>query len=68
MPNGLALCFIAKYTWFYGTLHKPHLDMYTLKLLTNFVAHPTFHVSKLKFTTRKIGIFLLANLVKKYPI
>jgi hypothetical protein len=68
MPNGLALCFIAKYTWFYGILHKPHLDMYTLKLFINFVAHMTFHVSKLKFITRKFGNFLLTNLVKKYPI
>jgi hypothetical protein len=48
MPNGLAPCFIAKYARFYETFHKPHLDMYTLKLPTNFVAHSTFHVSKLK--------------------
>jgi len=48
MPNRLAPCFIANYTGLYEILHKPHPNMYTLKLLANFVAHLTFHVSKLK--------------------
>jgi hypothetical protein len=40
--------FIAKYIGFYGILHKSHLEVYTLKLSINFVAHSTFYVSKLK--------------------
>jgi hypothetical protein len=48
MPDGLAPHFIAKYMGTYEILHKLHLNMYTLELLVNFVAHPTFHVSKLK--------------------
>jgi len=48
MSNGLAPHVIAKYVGTYEILHKPHLDVYTLKLLANFVAHPTIHVSKLK--------------------
>jgi hypothetical protein len=32
----------------YEILDKLHLDMYTLKLWTNFVTHPTFHILKLK--------------------
>jgi len=48
MFNLFAPCFIAKYAGPYETLHKLHLNVYTLKLLVNFVAHPTFHVSKLK--------------------
>jgi hypothetical protein len=48
MSDGLAPHFIAKYVGTYEILHKPHLNVYTLKLLANFVAHPTFHVSKLK--------------------
>jgi hypothetical protein len=48
MPDGLAPHFIVKYVRPYEILHKPHPKMYTLKLPTNFVAHPTFHVSKLK--------------------
>jgi hypothetical protein len=48
MPDGLTPCFIAKYARPYETLHKPHYNVYTLKLSTNFVTHPTFHVSKLK--------------------
>jgi len=49
MPNGLAPHFIAKYVGPYEILHKPHLNVYTLKLSINFVAHLTFHVSKFKF-------------------
>jgi hypothetical protein len=49
MPDGLAPHFIAKYVGPYEILHKSHFDVYTLKLSTNFVAHPTFHVSKFKF-------------------
>jgi hypothetical protein len=52
MFDGLAPCFIAKYVGSYEILHKSHLDMYTLKLLTNFLAHPTFHVLKLKLFLR----------------
>jgi hypothetical protein len=48
MPKGLAPCFIAKYTGHYEILHEPHPNVYTLKLPTNFVAHLTFHISKLK--------------------
>jgi outer membrane phospholipase A len=48
MRNGLAPCFIAKYARFHEILHKLHPNVYTLKLPSNFVAHPTFHVSKLK--------------------
>jgi hypothetical protein len=44
MFDGLAPCFIAKYVGPYEILHKSHPDMYTLKLLTNFLAHSTFHV------------------------
>lgn len=47
MPDRLAPFFIAKYEGPYEILHKPHLDVCTLKLSTNFVAHLTFHVSKL---------------------
>jgi hypothetical protein len=48
MRNGLAPCFIAKYARFHEILHKLHPNVYTLKLPSNFVAHPTFHISKLK--------------------
>ncbi len=48
IPDGLAPHFISKYMGIYEILHKPHRDMYTLKLPTNFVAHPTFHILKLK--------------------
>jgi hypothetical protein len=48
MLHGLAPHFIAKYAGHYEILHKPHHDVYTLKLPANFVAHPTFHVLKLK--------------------
>ncbi len=29
-------------------LHRPHPNVYTLKLLTNFVTHHIFHVLKLE--------------------
>jgi hypothetical protein len=48
MPDGFAPCFIAKCATPYEILHKSHFDVYTLKLLVKFVAHPTFHVSKFK--------------------
>jgi hypothetical protein len=48
MPNGLAPRFIAKNARPYEILHKSHINMYTLKLPLNFVAHMTFHVLKLK--------------------
>jgi hypothetical protein len=48
MPDKLAPHFIAKYVGPYEILHKSHFDIYTLKLLINFVAHLTFHISKLK--------------------
>jgi hypothetical protein len=48
MPDGLTPCFIAKYVKLYENFHKLHPNMYTLKLLVNFVAHLTFHASKLK--------------------
>jgi hypothetical protein len=48
LPNALSSCFIAKYVKPYKLLYKSHLDVYTLLLPTTFVAHPTFHVSKLK--------------------
>ncbi len=48
MLNGLNPHFTAKYVGPYEILHKSHLNVYTLKLLTNFLGHLTFHVSKLK--------------------
>ncbi len=48
MFNGLAPSFIVKHIRFYDILNKLHLDVCTLKLPSNFVAHPTFHVLKLK--------------------
>jgi hypothetical protein len=53
MPNGLTPFFTTKYVRSYeifATLMKP--DVYTLKLSTNFVAHLTFHVLKLKLFMR----------------
>jgi hypothetical protein len=47
MPDGPALCFIVKYVRPYEILHKSNFDVYTLKLLTIFVAHLTFYISKL---------------------
>jgi hypothetical protein len=52
MPNHLAPHFIPKYAMLYKILHKPHPNVYTLKLLINFVAHLTFHISKLKLILR----------------
>jgi hypothetical protein len=52
MPNVLAPHTIVKYEGPYEILHKPHHDVYTLKFLFNFVAHPTFHISKLKLFLR----------------
>jgi len=40
--------FVPKYVGFYKIICKPHPDVYTLQLLMTLVAHPTFHVSKLK--------------------
>jgi hypothetical protein len=48
MLSELASHFTTKYARFYEINVKPHLDVYTLKLLTSSVAHPTFHISKLK--------------------
>ncbi len=48
MPDGLAPHFHVKYVGPYEILHKPHFDVYTVKLLTNFVVDLTFHISKLK--------------------
>jgi hypothetical protein len=48
MLDGLAPLFTTKYARPYENLHEPHLDVYTLKLFTNFVAHSTFHISKIK--------------------
>jgi hypothetical protein len=47
MPEALGAHFIPKYARPYKVMHKPHLDVYML-LATTFVAHPIFHVSKLK--------------------
>jgi hypothetical protein len=48
MFDRLAPHFIVTYVKLYENLHKPHLDLYTLKLQINFVAHPIFQVSKFK--------------------
>jgi hypothetical protein len=48
MHDGLTPCLIAKCVRSYETFHKSHPNMYTPKLPTNFMAHLTFHVSKLK--------------------
>jgi hypothetical protein len=48
MFDGLAPHTIAKYVGPYEILHKPRHDVYTIKLLANFVAYPTFHILKLK--------------------
>jgi hypothetical protein len=48
MSDGLAPCFPTKYVRLYEIVTKLHFDVYTLKLLTSFVAHMTFHISKLK--------------------
>jgi thymidylate synthase len=48
MLNELASHFTTKYARSYDLNVKPHPNVYTLKLLTSFVAHPTFHILKLK--------------------
>jgi hypothetical protein len=48
MFDGLTLLFTTKYAGRYEILHEPHPDVHTLKLFINFVAHSTFHISKLK--------------------
>jgi hypothetical protein len=45
MPKALASWFILKYVGSYKVIFNFHLDVYTLLLLTTFLAHPTFHVS-----------------------
>jgi hypothetical protein len=52
MLDELASCYTTKYVGLYEINVKPHLDVYTLKLSTSFVAHPTFHISKLKLFFR----------------
>jgi hypothetical protein len=52
MPDGLAPCFPTKYVGLYEIVAKLHFNVYTLKLLISFVAHMTFHVSKLKLFLR----------------
>ncbi len=52
MPDGLAPCFPTKYVGLYEIVAKLRFDVYTLKLLTSFVAHMTFRVSKLKLFMR----------------
>ncbi len=47
MPEALAAHFIPKYVGPYKVTHKPHPDVCML-LATTFVAHPTFHVSRLR--------------------
>jgi hypothetical protein len=54
MPDGVAPTFTTIYARLYEILHKLHLNMYILKFPTNFVAHLTFHVLKLK-------LFLVMN-------
>jgi len=48
MPNGLAPHFTTKCVGTCEILHKSHPNVYTLKVSTNFVAHSTFQISKLK--------------------
>jgi hypothetical protein len=48
MLDELALHFTTKYVGLYEINTKPHLNVYTPKLLTSFVAHPTFHILELK--------------------
>jgi hypothetical protein len=52
MPDGLAPHFTAKYVGPYEILHNSHFNIYTLKFLISFVAHLTFHISKLKLFMR----------------
>ncbi len=48
MLKTMANRFIPKYMGFYKIICKPHPNVYTLQVPTMLVAHPTFHVSKLK--------------------
>jgi hypothetical protein len=48
MVEKLTPRFITKYAESYVIVAKLHLNVYELKLPTSFMAHLTFHVSKLK--------------------
>lgn len=48
MFDGLGPCFIVMYVRPYEIIAKPNPNVYTLKLLTSFLAHQTFHALKLK--------------------
>ncbi len=48
MPKALASWFLLKYIKLYKVCYKLDPNVYTLLLPTTFVAHSTFHVSKLK--------------------
>jgi hypothetical protein len=52
MLDELASHFTTKYVGLYEINVKPHFDVYTLKLLTSFVVHPIFPISKLKLFFR----------------
>jgi hypothetical protein len=52
MHDGLTPHFTPKYVGPYENLHNLHPNMYTLKLLINFVAQLTFHISKLTLFLR----------------
>jgi hypothetical protein len=54
MHDGMVPHFLTTYAKLYEILHKLHLNVYILKIPTNFVAHPTFHVLTLK-------LFLVMN-------
>jgi hypothetical protein len=71
MPDGPALCFIVKYVRPYEILHKSNFDVYTLKLLTIFVAHLTFYISKLmlflcddQWPNKKQKLWLYLDVIK----
>jgi hypothetical protein len=51
MSEALVARFIPKYVKPYKVMHKPHLDVYMLLLLTTFMTHLMFHVFKLKLFT-----------------
>jgi hypothetical protein len=52
MLDGLTPCFIAMYVGPYEIIAKPNPNVYTLKLLTSFLADQTFHVLKLKLFSK----------------